>query len=63
MAKKENSPDSLAQKTFFITIVGALLYIVVVFVFVIGGNKREAAQHVDGANTATVQVQNEAAKP
>ena len=63
MAKKENSPDSLAQKTFFITIVGAVLYIAVVFVFVIGGNKREAANQVDGAKTSTLQVQNEAAKP
>lgn len=56
MAKKENSPDALAQKTFFITVVGAMLYITVVFTFVIGGNRREEAKHVDGARTATVQV-------
>lgn len=56
MAKKENSPDALAEKTFFITVIGAILYIAVVFIFVIGGNKREAAQHVDGAKSATVQV-------
>lgn len=62
MANKENSPDSLAEKTFFITVVGAVLYIAVVFVFVIGGNKREAAKQVDGAKTATIQVQNEAAQ-
>jgi len=31
-------------------------------VFVIGGNKREAAQQVDGAKTATIQVQNEQAQ-
>jgi len=30
---------------------------------VIGGNKREAANRVDGAKTATIQVQNEAARP
>jgi hypothetical protein len=57
MAKKENSPDDLAEKTFFITVVGAVLYITVVFVFVIGGNKREEAKHVDGAKTGTIQVQ------
>lgn len=56
MAKKENSPDSLAQKTFLITVVGALLYITVVFTFVIGGNRREEAKHVDGAKTPTLQV-------
>ena len=56
MANKENSPDKLAQKTFLITVVGALLYITVVFVFVIGGNKREEAKHVDGAKTGTIQV-------
>jgi hypothetical protein len=56
MANKENSPDKLAEKTFLITVVGALLYITVVFAFVIGGNRREEAKHVDGANTATIQV-------
>jgi hypothetical protein len=56
MAKKENSPDVLAQKTFLITVVGAIIYIVVVFTFVIGGNRREEAKHVDGAQTATIQV-------
>ena len=56
MAKKENSPDDLAQKTFFITVMGALLYIAVVFTFVIGGNHREAAQHEDAPKSITVQV-------
>jgi hypothetical protein len=39
MAKQDITPDSLAKKTFFVTVVGAILYITVVFVFVIGGNK------------------------
>jgi hypothetical protein len=56
MANIENNPDKLAQKTFLITVIGALLYIGVVFAFVIGGNKREEAKHVNGANTATIQV-------
>jgi hypothetical protein len=56
MATKENNPDALARKTFLITVVGALLYITVVFTFVIGGNRREEAKHVDGAETPTLQV-------
>lgn len=62
MAHKQNSPDDLAKKTFMITVVGALLYITVVFTFVIGGNKREEAQHVDGAKTGMIQVQNRQAE-
>ena len=46
MAKVTISPDSLASKTFLITVVGALLYIGVVFAFVIGGNRREEARGV-----------------
>jgi hypothetical protein len=44
MAKLNINPDSLAAKTFFMTVVGAVLYITVVFAFVIGGNRREEAQ-------------------
>jgi hypothetical protein len=44
MAKREPNPDLLARKTFLITVVGAVLYISVVFAFVIGGNRREEAQ-------------------
>ncbi|HKU41046.1 MAG TPA: hypothetical protein VJR89_22945 [Polyangiales bacterium] len=62
MAQKENSPDDLAKKTFLITVIGALLYIGVVFAFVIGGNRREEAAHVDGAKTPTLQVQNRQAE-
>jgi hypothetical protein len=43
MAKTDITPDSLASKTFLITVVGAILYIGVVFAFVIGGNRREEA--------------------
>lgn len=39
MAKQDITPDSLAKKAFLITMLGAILYITVVFVFVIGGNK------------------------
>jgi hypothetical protein len=48
MAKVTISPDVLASKTFLITVVGALLYIGVVFAFVIGGNRREEAQGIPG---------------
>lgn len=56
MAPKQTNPDALAKKTFLITCVGALLYIAVVFIFVIGGNRREAEQQVNGAETPTLQV-------
>ena len=36
MAKLNINPDSLAAKTFFMTVVDAVLYITVVFTFVIG---------------------------
>jgi hypothetical protein len=41
MAKQDVNPDALASKTFAVTIVGALLYIAVVFAFVIFGNRRD----------------------
>ena len=44
MAKKDINPDLLAKKTFLMTVVGAILYISVVFAFVIGGNRREEDQ-------------------
>jgi hypothetical protein len=44
MAKLNINPDSLAAKTFLMTVVGAVLYITVVFAFVIGGNRREEEQ-------------------
>lgn len=55
MAKQQN-PDALAAKTFMITILGALIYIAVVFTFVIGGNRREEANNVNGAETPTLQA-------
>jgi hypothetical protein len=51
MAKKDITPDpdALARKTFLMTIIGALLYITVVFVFVISGNRRDPSQaHGEG---------------
>jgi hypothetical protein len=44
MAKKDINPDALAKKTFLMTVVGAVLYITVVFMFVIFGNRREEQQ-------------------
>jgi hypothetical protein len=41
MSNPDISPDSLAKKTFLVTILGAILYISVVFAFIIGGNRRE----------------------
>lgn len=43
MSKADVNPDSLATKTFFVTIVGALLYVAVVFTFVIAGNRADEA--------------------
>jgi uncharacterized membrane protein len=40
-SKIEISADALASKTFFMAILGALLYVAVVFAFVIGGNRPE----------------------
>ncbi|MEY4578155.1 MAG: hypothetical protein RL701_2858 [Pseudomonadota bacterium] len=55
MTKIDVNPDALASKTFVITVIGALLYVTVVFSFVIGGNreigealKLEAAQAAQG---------------
>jgi hypothetical protein len=44
MAKHDVTPDSLARKTFLMTVIGALLYITVVFVFVIAGNRADEKQ-------------------
>lgn len=41
MAKQDVNPDALASKTFVVTMLGAILYITVVFVFVIFGNRRD----------------------
>lgn len=41
MAKQDVSPDALASKTFIVTMLGAVLYIAVVFAFVIFGNRRD----------------------
>jgi hypothetical protein len=41
MAKQDVNPDALASKAFIVTMMGAILYITVVFVFVIFGNRRD----------------------
>ena len=38
MARQHIDPDALASKTFLVTILGAILYIAVVFIFVIANN-------------------------
>lgn len=40
MAKQNVDPDALASKTFAVTILGAILYIAVVFIFVIANNAK-----------------------
>ena len=40
MAKQNVDPDALASKTFAVTILGALLYVAVVFIFVIANNAK-----------------------
>jgi hypothetical protein len=40
MAKQNVNPDALASKAFFVTILGAILYIAVVFIFVIANNAK-----------------------
>jgi hypothetical protein len=52
MAKVDVNPDALASKTFFVTLVGALLYITVVFTFVIHGNREDEKAMELEANTA-----------
>jgi len=55
MAKQNVDPDALASKTFIVTVLGAILYIAVVFIFVIAGNEKstgepqEADVHADVA--------------
>lgn len=40
MAKQNVDPDALATKTFAVTVLGAILYIAVVFIFVIANNAK-----------------------
>jgi hypothetical protein len=40
MAKQNTDPDALASKAFYVTILGAILYIAVVFIFVISNNAK-----------------------
>jgi len=51
MANPQITPDSLAKKAFLLTICGLTLYVSVVFIFVIGGNRREEAAAAKSAET------------
>ena len=56
MANQNVNPDALASKTFIVTVVGAILYIAVVFAFVIAGNAQEpGGQNEPGHHTAAPQ--------
>lgn len=55
MAKVDVNPDALASKTFLVTVVGALLYITVVFLFVIQGNREDERAMELEATTAQGQ--------
>lgn len=47
MAKQNVDPDALASKTFLVTILGAILYIAVVFIFVIANNAKTTGDPED----------------
>ena len=47
MAKQNVDPDALASKTFWVTILGAILYIAVVFIFVIANNSKTTGDPAD----------------
>jgi uncharacterized membrane protein YdfJ with MMPL/SSD domain len=47
MAKQNVDPDALASKTFAVTILGAILYIAVVFIFVIANNAKTTGDPAD----------------
>jgi hypothetical protein len=51
MANPNVNPDALASKTFIVTVLGAILYISVVFAFVIARNASEP-----GANSTEPAV-------
>lgn len=52
MAKQNVDPDALASKTFIVTILGAILYIAVVFIFVIAGNEKSTGEGAEDAAAA-----------
>jgi hypothetical protein len=60
MAKQNVDPDALATKTFAVTILGAILYIAVVFIFVIANNAKTTGDpndHDPSDSTATAEGQ------
>jgi hypothetical protein len=52
MAKQNVDPDALAAKTFLVTMLGAILYIAVVFIFVIANNAKTTGEPADQEPTA-----------
>jgi hypothetical protein len=61
MAKQNVDPDALASKTFAVTILGAILYIAVVFIFVIANNAKTTGDpnDHDPSDGTAAQVANE----
>jgi hypothetical protein len=52
MAKQKVDPDALASKMFVATMLGAILYITVVFIFVISGNDKLLEEGQSGQTAA-----------
>ena len=61
MAKQNVDPDALASKTFAVTILGAILYIAVVFIFVIANNAKTTGDpnDHDPSDSTAAQLSNE----
>ncbi len=47
MSNKLTSPDSLASKAFAITLIGAVVYFLTVYVFVLNGDLSQPAEPSD----------------
>jgi hypothetical protein len=62
MAKQNVDPDALASKAFFVTILGAILYITVVFIFVIANNAKTTGDPNDLDPSDMTKAEAEAAE-
>ena len=62
MAKQNVDPDALVTKTFFVTMLGAILYITVVFIFVIANNAKTTGDPNDVDPSDMTKAEAEAAE-
>jgi hypothetical protein len=62
MAKQNVDPEALVTKTFFVTILGAILYITVVFIFVIANNAKTTGDPNDLDPSDMTKAEAEAAE-